>query len=227
MKFNFKNIWGASGQDGGIGRYALLPCTTKRITTNSKTKNNQNCQRIELHGSLTTKKLKKKHSSRLVGGAEMGSQGGENVRQGSSWQTGQARWWLPDQTVPHSHVDKLGGTTGELDRPHNPGFQHRENEALKSMAVKTSGVCSDGRNYQYHRWICWRHPRDLRMYSRPLTQESAPGQHLKGHNLLMGNGGSDWKQRKNWASTIVPSLTPPPHTVPQHSNVGHPALVNT
>ena len=35
-------------------------------------KNNQNCQKIELYGSLTTKVLKKKYSSRLVGGAEMG-----------------------------------------------------------------------------------------------------------------------------------------------------------
>ena len=39
--------------DGGIGRYALLPHTTKRRTTNLKTKNNQNCQKIELYGSPT------------------------------------------------------------------------------------------------------------------------------------------------------------------------------
>ena len=36
-------------------------------------KNNQPCQKIELDGSLTTKELKKKHSSRLVGEVEMGS----------------------------------------------------------------------------------------------------------------------------------------------------------
>ena len=35
--------------------------------------NNQKCQKLELYGSPTTKKLKKKHSFRLVGGAEMGS----------------------------------------------------------------------------------------------------------------------------------------------------------
>ena len=63
-----------SGEDGDIGRYTLPPHTTKRrTTTNLKTKNNQNCQKIELYGSLTTKELKKKHSSRPVGGAEMGS----------------------------------------------------------------------------------------------------------------------------------------------------------
>ena len=44
-----------------------------------KTKNNQNYQNIELYGSLTTKELKKKHSSRLVGGMEMGSQGREDL----------------------------------------------------------------------------------------------------------------------------------------------------
>ena len=65
----------------------MPPHTTKRTTTNLKTKNNQNCQKIELYGSPTTKKLKKKHSSRLVGGAEMGSQGGQNLGQGSSWKT--------------------------------------------------------------------------------------------------------------------------------------------
>ena len=63
-----------SGQDGGIGRYTLPPHTTKRRTTpNLKTKKEQNCQKIKLYGNSTTKELKKKHSSRLVGGAEMGS----------------------------------------------------------------------------------------------------------------------------------------------------------
>ena len=46
----------------------------RRTTTNLKTKNNQNCQNIELYGSQTTKELKKKHSFRLVGGVEMGRQ---------------------------------------------------------------------------------------------------------------------------------------------------------
>ena len=51
----------------------MFPCTTKRrITTNLKTINNQNCQKIKLHGTPITKELKK-HSSRPVGGAETGS----------------------------------------------------------------------------------------------------------------------------------------------------------
>ena len=58
----------------------MLPHTTKRrITTNLKTINNQNCQNSKLYGTLTTKELKK-HSSRLVGGAEMGSQVGREHR---------------------------------------------------------------------------------------------------------------------------------------------------
>ena len=48
-----------------------LPTTKRRTTTNLKTKNNKNCQKIKLYGSPTTKELKKKLSPRQVGGAEM------------------------------------------------------------------------------------------------------------------------------------------------------------
>ena len=61
--------WIGSGQDGGMGRNPLLPHTTKRkITTNLKSINNQKCQKIILHGTLTTKELKKESTSpnRLV-----------------------------------------------------------------------------------------------------------------------------------------------------------------
>ena len=30
---------------------------------------------------------------------------------------------LTDWDIPHSHADEPAGTTGEQDRPHNPGFQ--------------------------------------------------------------------------------------------------------
>ena len=43
------------------------------MTTNLKTINNQKCQKLKLHGILTTKELKK-HSSSPVRGAETGSQ---------------------------------------------------------------------------------------------------------------------------------------------------------
>ena len=51
----------SSSQDGNIGRKTLLPCTTKwRIITNLKSINNQKHQKIKLHGTPTTKELKKK-----------------------------------------------------------------------------------------------------------------------------------------------------------------------
>ena len=49
-----KEIW-CSGQDGGVGRNPSLPCTTNRRITINK----QKCQKIKLHGTLTTKELKK------------------------------------------------------------------------------------------------------------------------------------------------------------------------
>ena len=52
-----------------------------------KIKKNQNCQKIKLYRSLTTKELKKKHASRTIGGVETGSRGGEDSWQGSSWRT--------------------------------------------------------------------------------------------------------------------------------------------
>ena len=78
-----------TGQDGGVGRYNSPPHTTKRrtTTTNLKTQNNQNCQKIKLYGSPTTKELKKKHSFRLAEGADMGRQGREDTQQGGGWRT--------------------------------------------------------------------------------------------------------------------------------------------
>ena len=70
----------------------MLPHVTKmRTATNLKTKNIQNFQKVKLYGSLTTKELKKKHSSRLIGGAEMASQGREDSWQGGSWRTGASK----------------------------------------------------------------------------------------------------------------------------------------
>ena len=40
--------------------------------------------------------------------------------------TGQAVRQLADPVAPHSHIDKLQGTAGERNRPHNPGLQFRE-----------------------------------------------------------------------------------------------------
>ena len=93
------------GEDGGVGRCTLPPRTTKRrTTTNSKTKNNQNCQKIELCGRLPTKKLKKKHSSILVG--RVGSQA-EDMQKGSSWRTRQSciYMWINQEEQLGSETD--------------------------------------------------------------------------------------------------------------------------
>ena len=60
---------GGAGQDGIVGRNPSLPQTTKRrITTNLKSINNQKQQKVKLHGTPTTKELKKKstRTTRLV-----------------------------------------------------------------------------------------------------------------------------------------------------------------
>ena len=99
-------IWNkaeSSGQDKGVGRNPSFPYTTKRrITTNLKSINNQKCQKIKLHGTPTTKKLKKKSTRTTrpvrthgVGGAacskvvdhEGGAGGGETETQSSLWTT--------------------------------------------------------------------------------------------------------------------------------------------
>ena len=56
--------------------------TNKKITRTARIPNNVDCM------ELRQPKLKKKHSSRPVGGVETGSWGGEDVWQGSGWRTG-------------------------------------------------------------------------------------------------------------------------------------------
>ena len=66
----------------------MPPHTTKRrTTTHLKTKNNQNCQKIELYGSPTTKELKKMfiQTGRRGGHGQPGEKGGV------------AMWCLEDQ----------------------------------------------------------------------------------------------------------------------------------
>ena len=43
--------------------------------------------KIELVRRSTSQGVKEENSSKLVGGAEMGSWGGEDVQQGSNWRT--------------------------------------------------------------------------------------------------------------------------------------------
>ena len=52
---------------------------------------------------------------------------------------GQARLQIEDWPVPHLRADKLGGTTGERDRLHNPEYQHMEIKLLKPLTENTCG----------------------------------------------------------------------------------------
>ena len=83
---------------------------------NNQSKNKEQTELPEkhLHGSPTTKELKK-HSSRLVGGAETGSRGREDMLQGKVVNN------AGDSTFMCRNV--LGGTMREWDRSWNPGFQ--------------------------------------------------------------------------------------------------------
>ena len=80
--------------------FASLHNYKKELQLSLKTNNNQNFHKIELYGSLTTKDLKKPHSSRRVGGEEMRSWGGV-VRRHSVVQTGSGSG---RKAVPHSRV---------------------------------------------------------------------------------------------------------------------------
>ena len=176
-----KNINGeTSNQEGGIGRYTLPLCTTKRKTTHSKSKNNQNCQEIKVYRSPTTKELKKNHLFRLVGGAEMDSWAREDTWQGGIWRNGWVRWQLEDQGRQDSswqntwsHICMLTNREDQLGRKTvQPRVPLWEKTASKPLAVKTSGGCG-GRNSQPHRRVHWRDPQGPRMYTKPPTEESA------------------------------------------------------
>ena len=92
----------------------------KKDNNKFKNKNNQNFQKIELYGSQTTKELKKKHSPRPAGGAETGSWVERTHSEAVAGGAGVAT--AGRLGVPHPHADKLGGITGERDRPATQGY---------------------------------------------------------------------------------------------------------
>ena len=145
----------------------------------------KNCQKIELYGSLTTKELKKKHSSRLVGGVETGSQVERTHSKAAAGRP--AKWWIVDWAVPHSCADKLGGTTGEVRQTAQPRVPARGNKDSKPLTENTCGGCGSKRNSQPHRRVCWRDPQGSRRYTKPLTWELVG----EGPNLLVGSVESD------------------------------------
>ena len=97
----------------------------KKDTKQSKNKNNQNCEKIELYESLTAKDLKNKHSSRQVGGVERKQCSMARMQQEQP----------KEQLVPQSQaVDKNPEGQRESkqpqlqDRPCSRGFQCWERE---------------------------------------------------------------------------------------------------
>ena len=98
-----QKLW-TSGQDGGIGKYTVPPHTTKRRTTNLKTKKQPELPENRIVWKSDNEGVK----------AETFIQTGRRGRDGQlGWKGCTARWWLEDWAVPHLHADKLGGTTGE------------------------------------------------------------------------------------------------------------------
>ena len=114
----------------------MLPLTTKtRTTTNLKTKNNQNCQKIELYGSLTTKELKKKHSSKLVGRVETCSLSGKDI-----WKGGGSRSRWSHICMRINWEEQLGRETDHTTQGSIMGGK----KPLKPWAVKPSRVEVEG-----------------------------------------------------------------------------------
>ena len=117
-----------SSQDGSTGKQAS-PHATTGLELDLKTNNTQNHQKIELYGSLTTKDLKKPHSSRRVGGAEMW-RGAERCRH-EVWR---GEVVAVEQAVPHSCVvDKnqegyLGAGKPQAGQ-HSPGLLCHEDKS--------------------------------------------------------------------------------------------------
>ena len=102
----------------------------KKLQLDYKTNVTQNHQKIKLHRSLTTKNLKKPHSFRQVGRAEMW-RGTERC--------GAAKWCgeAVEQVVPHSRVvDKNWKgcfrnkrSQAQTLQPSSPGVQHHEDKS--------------------------------------------------------------------------------------------------
>ena len=130
----------------------------RRTTANLKTKCNQNCQKIELYGSPTTKELKRKHLSRLVGGVETGS-----------WvERTQGKAVAGGLVVKHLCADKPGGTPRERDRL-KPRVPVQENKASNPLTIKICEGCDGGRNSQPHRRVCWRDQKGPTTHTNPPT----------------------------------------------------------
>ena len=117
----------------------------------------------------------------------MGSQGGEDVHQGGSYRTGWVRQQLVDWAVPCLHADKLGGTTGEQDRWHNPWFQDGKIKPQILWLQKPVGIMVAGETPSLIEEFLGETYRVLECTQNHPPRESA----LERPNLLMGSSRSD------------------------------------
>ena len=134
----------------------------KKDNNKFKNKKQPEMPEIWLYGSLTTKELKKNHSSRPVGGVEMGSQDGEDTLPGGSW-------WSYIYMLINQEEQLRNKTTAQLR------VLAQEKKASKPLPVKTCRGCGGRRNSQPHRRVCGRDSQGLE-----YTQTQLPrNQHQK------------------------------------------------
>ena len=179
----------SSGQDGGVGRNPWLPHTTKkRITTNLKTTNNQKCQKIKMHGTPTTKELKKQSTrpTKPVGGRQttqrtkrmqdkaaehVGRAGWKDPRQGS-WPECMARQGLAERTWVRAerYSGEAANHAGRAGWTGNWDWE---------LTVDYDRGCHCRRNSQSHTKVCWKVGLGLHCsLSGPSPTSSTP-QHSK------------------------------------------------
>ena len=125
-------------QHRDIGRYDLLHCTTKRTTTNLKTKKQPELPENWILWKYNHQGVKEKTfiqtSCGMRGDKQSGLRGLAAMRQ------------LVDQAVPHSHVDKLGRTTWWARQTMHSRDPVWEKKASQPLTVKICGGCDGRRN---------------------------------------------------------------------------------
>ena len=106
----------------------LLGQPQPKLQLDYKTTTTQIHQKIKLYGSLTTRELKKPHSSRRLGEVEMQRHAGGATEVGRRGDMGWA--------VPHPHVvgkDREGNLRIEGTQPHtrppSSGFQYQKDKS--------------------------------------------------------------------------------------------------
>ena len=97
---------------------------------------------------------------------------------------------------PHSHVDKPGGTTGEQNKPHNPGFQDGEIKPQKLWLKKPVGLVVVGETPS----LTGEPIGEINGVSECTQTHPLGNQHLKGQNLLVGSKGSEGKWTESKAA---------------------------